>query len=195
MKGLTQFSDVLSQMATNLSWTSALGDAYYNIPQSVMNAVQVMRQRAYQAGNLKSTQQQNVTVQNQAPGSGAASDRPQRRNSRRRSCSLRRRPSSFSRRSRKLCTCPPIIRRSSTERLCRSIPGYSTGAMVATSLLSFGVGIAVGAAISGGWMLRMGIQLVGMRLEQLHRGLQPQHLHFQLQYVRQSQQLLQPQRE
>ena len=29
-------------------------------------------------------------------------------------------------------------------------PGYSTGAMVATSLLSFGVGIAVGAAISGG---------------------------------------------
>ena len=46
MKGLTQFSDVLNQMATNLSWTSALGDAYYNIPQSVMNAVQVMRQRA-----------------------------------------------------------------------------------------------------------------------------------------------------
>ena len=47
VKGLTQFSDVLSQMATNLSWTSALGDAYYNIPQSVMNAVQVMRSRAY----------------------------------------------------------------------------------------------------------------------------------------------------
>src|ERR1700758_1579559 len=65
VKGLTQFSDVLSQMATNLSWTSALGDAYYNIPQSVMNAVQVMRQRAMQAGNLKSTQQQNVTVQHQ----------------------------------------------------------------------------------------------------------------------------------
>src|SRR5215472_4257783 len=51
VKGLTQFSDVLQQMATNLSWTSALGDAYYNVPQSVMNAVQVMRQRAYQAGN------------------------------------------------------------------------------------------------------------------------------------------------
>jgi len=46
VKGLTQFSDVLRQMATNLSWTSALGDAYYNIPQSVMNAIQVMRQRA-----------------------------------------------------------------------------------------------------------------------------------------------------
>src|SRR5271157_282734 len=68
VKGLTQFSDVLNQMATNISWTSALGDAYYNVPQSVMSAVQVMRQRAYQAGNLKSNQQQNVTVQNQAPG-------------------------------------------------------------------------------------------------------------------------------
>ena len=60
VKGLTQFSDVLSQMATNLSWTSALGDAYYNYPSSVMNAVQVMRGRAQQSGNLKSTQQQTV---------------------------------------------------------------------------------------------------------------------------------------
>src|SRR5271170_3610594 len=65
VKGLTAFSDVLSQMATNLSWTSALGDAYYNIPTSVMNAVQVMRQRAQQSGNLKSNQQQTVSVQNQ----------------------------------------------------------------------------------------------------------------------------------
>ena len=52
VKGLTQFPDVLNQVATNLSWTSALGDAYFNIPQSVMNAVQVMRQRTYQDGNL-----------------------------------------------------------------------------------------------------------------------------------------------
>ena len=60
IKGLTQFPDVLNQMASNLSWTSALGDAYFNYPQSVMNAVQVMRQRAQQSGNLKNTQQQTV---------------------------------------------------------------------------------------------------------------------------------------
>jgi len=71
VKGLTQFSDVLQQMATSLSWTSALGDAYFNVPQSVMNAVQVMRQRAYDAGNLKTSPQQNVTVQNEAPGAAA----------------------------------------------------------------------------------------------------------------------------
>jgi Protein of unknown function (DUF3300) len=35
VKGLTQFPDVLQQMSSNLSWTSALGDAYFNIPQSV----------------------------------------------------------------------------------------------------------------------------------------------------------------
>src|SRR5271163_5131966 len=53
VKGLTQFPDVLQQMSGSLSWTSSLGDAYFNSPQNVMNAVQVMRQRAYQAGNLK----------------------------------------------------------------------------------------------------------------------------------------------
>ncbi len=72
VKGLTQFSDVLQQMATNLSWTSSLGDAYFNAPQNVMNAVQVMRQRAYQAGNLKSTPQQNVQVENQPAGTEPA---------------------------------------------------------------------------------------------------------------------------
>ena len=31
VKGVTQFPDVLNQMATNLSWTSALGDAYLQL--------------------------------------------------------------------------------------------------------------------------------------------------------------------
>src|SRR5277367_5621540 len=68
VKGLTQFPDVLQQMSGSLSWTSSLGDAYFNSPQNVMNAVQVMRQRAYQAGNLKNTPQQNVQVENQPAG-------------------------------------------------------------------------------------------------------------------------------
>src|SRR5262245_57310720 len=36
IKGLTQFPSVLSNMSTNLSWTSSLGDAYFNIPDEVM---------------------------------------------------------------------------------------------------------------------------------------------------------------
>ena len=63
VKALTAFPSVLGNMDKNLSWTSSLGDAYYNQQQDVMDAVQVMRQRAEEAGNLKSTPQQNVTTQ------------------------------------------------------------------------------------------------------------------------------------
>src|SRR5277367_3819579 len=55
VKALTAFPSVLGNMDKNLSWTSSLGDAYYNQQQDVMAAVQVMRRRAQAAGNLKST--------------------------------------------------------------------------------------------------------------------------------------------
>jgi uncharacterized membrane protein YgcG len=63
VKALTAFPSVLGNMDKNLSWTSSLGDAYYNQQQDVMDAIQVMRQKAEQAGNLKSTPQQTVTTQ------------------------------------------------------------------------------------------------------------------------------------
>lgn len=63
VKALTAFPTVLANMDKNLSWTSSLGDAYYNQQQDVMDAVQVMRQKAQQTGNLKSTQQQTVEQQ------------------------------------------------------------------------------------------------------------------------------------
>jgi Protein of unknown function (DUF3300) len=63
VKALSAFPSVLGNMDKNLSWTSSLGDAYYNQQQDVMDAVQVMRRRAQQAGNLKSTQQQTVEDQ------------------------------------------------------------------------------------------------------------------------------------
>jgi len=65
VKALTEFPSVLANMDKNLSWTSSLGDAYVNQEQEVMNAVQVMRDRAQKSGNLKSTSQENVTQQGQ----------------------------------------------------------------------------------------------------------------------------------
>ncbi|MBS0291558.1 MAG: DUF3300 domain-containing protein [Proteobacteria bacterium] len=62
VKSLTQFPNVLEQMASNLPWTTALGKAYYNDPADVMNAVQVMRGRAYHAGTLKSSNRMQVRV-------------------------------------------------------------------------------------------------------------------------------------
>jgi hypothetical protein len=65
VKALTQFPSVLDMMNKNLSWTSTLGDAYVNGQQNVLDAVQVMRQRAEQAGNLQSTEQETVTSDGQ----------------------------------------------------------------------------------------------------------------------------------
>jgi uncharacterized membrane protein YgcG len=65
VKALAQFPSVLEMMDENLSWTSSLGDAYMNGQQNVLDAVQVMRQRAQQAGNLDSTQQEAVTTDGQ----------------------------------------------------------------------------------------------------------------------------------
>jgi hypothetical protein len=63
VKALAAFPSVLGNMDKNLSWTSSLGDAYYNQQADVMDAVQVMRRRAQAAGDLKTTPQQNVTTQ------------------------------------------------------------------------------------------------------------------------------------
>jgi uncharacterized membrane protein YgcG len=65
VKALAAFPTVLGNMDKNISWTSSLGDAYYNQEQDVMDAVQVMRQKAQQSGNLKTTPQQTVSTQDQ----------------------------------------------------------------------------------------------------------------------------------
>jgi len=66
VKALVEFPSVLANMDKNLSWTSSLGDAYVNQQEDVMNAVQVMRDRAEKAGNLKSTSEEKVSKQGQS---------------------------------------------------------------------------------------------------------------------------------
>ena len=62
VKALAQFPSVLAMMDKNLSWTSALGEAYAHEARDVMDAVQAMRRRAQQAGNLESNPKENVTT-------------------------------------------------------------------------------------------------------------------------------------
>jgi hypothetical protein len=64
VKALTAFPTVLAQMDHNLQWTTDLGNAYYNQPQDVMDAVQAMRQKAQAAGQLRNTPQQTVANDN-----------------------------------------------------------------------------------------------------------------------------------
>jgi hypothetical protein len=61
VKALTAFPQVLSEMDDNLQWAAALGNAYYNQPQDILQAVQVWRQRAQAAGNLQSGPQEAVS--------------------------------------------------------------------------------------------------------------------------------------
>jgi hypothetical protein len=63
VKSLCAFPDVLKQMSENLDWTQDLGDAFLGQQSEVMDTVQRMRGKAYEAGNLKSTEQQVVTQQ------------------------------------------------------------------------------------------------------------------------------------
>ena len=63
VKALVVFPSVLGNMDKNLSWTSSLGDAYYNQEQDLMKSIQKMRRRAQEAGNLNSTPQQSVTTE------------------------------------------------------------------------------------------------------------------------------------
>jgi hypothetical protein len=60
VKAVAEFPAVLDNMARNNGWSSALGNAYYNQPGDVMNAVQAMRYQAQQAGTLRTTPQERV---------------------------------------------------------------------------------------------------------------------------------------
>ena len=62
VKSLVAFRSVLDQLADNLPWTTALGDAYYNDPGDVMNAIQVMRHRAMRSGQLKNSNRLRVAT-------------------------------------------------------------------------------------------------------------------------------------
>ena len=62
VKGLTAFPSVLDNLAKNGAWTAQLGNAYYNQPGDVMNAVQAMRLQAQQSNVLVTNAQERVVV-------------------------------------------------------------------------------------------------------------------------------------
>ncbi len=61
VKSLVQFPDVLQQMSDKLDWTQKLGDAFLAQQDEVMTQIQFLRQKADEAGNLKSNKEQKVS--------------------------------------------------------------------------------------------------------------------------------------
>lgn len=61
---LVAFPQVLAMMGDKPDWVKQIGDAFLAEPDQVMNTVQGLRKKAKDAGNLKSSEQQNVMVDN-----------------------------------------------------------------------------------------------------------------------------------
>ena len=125
VKAITQFPSVLDSLAKNLSWTSALGEAYHTQSSDVMFQVQVLRAKAQAAGNLKSGSQ--ITVVQQSPQVIVIQPtNPQ-------------------------VVYVPVYNPTVVYGVTYVTPGYSTAAVVTTAVVAFGIGIAVGAAINNSW--------------------------------------------
>src|SRR5271165_6491072 len=124
VKALTQFPSVLNNLAQNISWTSQLGEAYHNQQADVMTAIQTLRAKAKAAGNLKSGSQ--ITVVQQSPQTIVIQPtNPQ-------------------------VVYVPQYNPAVIYGTPYVVPNYTTADVVATGLLSFGAGMAVGAMMSGG---------------------------------------------
>jgi hypothetical protein len=124
VKALTQFPSVLDDLAKNLAWTSALGEAAATQQQDVMAAIQRMRAKAYAAGNLKSGPQIKV-VQESPQTIIIQPSNPQ-------------------------VVYVPAYNPTVVYGAPIVVPGYSSADLAAAAVISFGVGIAVGSMIRGG---------------------------------------------
>lgn len=60
VKALVAFPELLARMNEDLEWTQRIGDAFLVQEAAVLDTVQTLRTRAYNAGNLKSSEQIRV---------------------------------------------------------------------------------------------------------------------------------------
>ncbi len=132
VKSLASFPPALEMMGTQLSWTQQLGNAVLAQQSETMSAIQALRAKAKQAGSLQSNSQQTVTTQ----GSGSSQ-------------TIIIEPAN-----------PQVVYVPTyNPTLVYGAWGYPAyppyayyppGYVAGTALLSFGVGMAVGAALWGG---------------------------------------------
>ena len=63
VKSLVNFPQVLTMMSEKLEWTQKLGDAFLEQQKPVMDTIQSLRAKAQAAGNLQTTKEQTVIVE------------------------------------------------------------------------------------------------------------------------------------
>src|SRR5213595_2358736 len=131
VESLTRFPDLLKRMSDNLDWTKDLGDAFLAQKDEVLEAVQRMRAKAYESGALKTTKEQVVIreivkekeIIRVEPADPEVVYVPQ-----------------YS---------PSAVYGPPPTPYYPAMTGYPPGYVATASLLSFGAGMAVGAAVWG----------------------------------------------
>jgi hypothetical protein len=118
---LIQFPTVLTKLSQELDWTTSLGNIFLTQRGDVMDAVQRMRRKAEKMGKLKSSE--HVQVVSNPTVIEIQPANPQ-------------------------VIYVPAYNPQVVYVQPPPPPGPSTGAVVATGLISFGLGVAVGAAAS-----------------------------------------------
>lgn len=132
VKSLVSFPPVLGMLGTQLNWTQNLGDAVLAQQSDVMTAIQTLRAKAKASGALQSNSQQTVTTQ----GSGSSE-------------TIVIQPANpqvvyvptYN---------PTVVYGGWPYPAYPPYAYYPPGYVAGTALLSFGVGMAVGAALWGG---------------------------------------------
>lgn len=132
VKSLVSFPPVLEMMGSQLSWTQNLGNAVLAQQSDTMSAIQALRAKAKKTGALQSNSQQTVTTQ----GSGSSE-------------TIVIQPAnpqvvyvpSYN---------PTVVYGAWPYPAYPPVAYYPPGYVAGTALLSFGVGMAVGAALWGG---------------------------------------------
>jgi hypothetical protein len=131
IRGLLQSPEAVDMMCSQLDWTTELGQAFVNDQQGVLDAVQRLRAQARDVGNLKSSDKMTVGTETQegkqvitvSPPSSQVVYVPQY--------------------DPVAAYAPPPAAPATTTTTTTTTTGHSTGALVATGLLSFGAGILV----------------------------------------------------
>ena len=132
IQAMAALPDVVKQLAENIKWTTDLGNAFLAQQSDVMDAVQRMRKKAKDGGNLKSSEQQKVETKEVASKEVIIIEQAQ--------------PNvvyvpSYN---------PTVVYGAPAypyPPIAYPPPGYYAAGMA----ISFGIGMAMGAAWGGGW--------------------------------------------
>jgi hypothetical protein len=128
VKSLVAFPQVLTMMSEKLDWTQKLGDAFLADQKKVLDTIQSLRAKAQASGNLKTTKEQTVIVEEKIikiePANPQVIYVP-----------------SYN---------PTVVYGSWPYPAYPPYAYYPPG-YVASSMMWFGAGMAMGAAFSGAW--------------------------------------------